>query len=144
MIDLTQVLTFSEAAEKWGLASGNTLRKAVERKKFKPDEIRKSGDTWLTTYDAMERVFGQPRISSKTISISEIISAISSSQYHQRNSNQEFQRILNIITQAINNKETITIIEKGGHPGIKTILRTHEDLEHFLRTMERYFSSFQR
>ena len=31
MIDLTQVLTFSEAAEKWGLANGNTLRKAVER-----------------------------------------------------------------------------------------------------------------
>ena len=61
MIDLTQVLTFSEAAEKWGLANGNTLRKAVERKRFHSDEIRKSGDVWLTTYQAMLRVFGQPR-----------------------------------------------------------------------------------
>lgn len=61
MIDLNQVLTFSEAAEKWGLANGNTLRKAVERKRFHDDEIRKSGDVWLTTYEAMQRVFGQPR-----------------------------------------------------------------------------------
>ena len=48
MIDLNQVMTFTEAADKWGFANGNTIRKAVERNKFLPAEIRKSGDVWLT------------------------------------------------------------------------------------------------
>ena len=52
MIDLNQVMTFTEAADKWGFANGNTIRKAVERNKFLPAEIRKSGDVWLTTYAA--------------------------------------------------------------------------------------------
>ncbi|WP_086347608.1 helix-turn-helix domain-containing protein [Candidatus Enterococcus clewellii] len=58
MIDLTQVLTFTEAAEKWQLAGGNTLRQAVARGRFHEAEIRKSGTVWLTTYEAMTRVFG--------------------------------------------------------------------------------------
>lgn len=60
MVNLDEVLTFSEAAEKWGLADGQTIRKAVERKKFKIHEIKRSGNVWLTTYDAMRRVFGVP------------------------------------------------------------------------------------
>lgn len=58
MVDLTQVLTFTEAAEKWQLAGGNTLRQAVARGRFYEEEIRKSGTVWLTTYEAMTRVFG--------------------------------------------------------------------------------------
>ncbi|MGL4696435.1 helix-turn-helix domain-containing protein [Enterococcus larvae] len=58
MVDLSQVLTFTEAAEKWQLAGGNTLRQAVARGRFHEDEIRKSGTVWLTTYEAMTRVFG--------------------------------------------------------------------------------------
>lgn len=65
MIDLTQVLTFTEAAEKWQLAGGNTLRQAVARGRFHEAEIRKSGTVWLTTYEAMTRVFG-PLPASKT------------------------------------------------------------------------------
>lgn len=61
MINFDEVLTFSEAAEKWGLADGKTIRKAVERNRFQPYEIKKSGNVWLTTYDAMLRVFGEPR-----------------------------------------------------------------------------------
>lgn len=64
MVDLTQVLTFTEAAEKWQLAGGNTLRQAVARGRFHEEEIRKSGTVWLTTYEAMTRVFG-PLPSSK-------------------------------------------------------------------------------
>ena len=30
MINLDEVLTFTEAADKWGLADGKTIRKAVE------------------------------------------------------------------------------------------------------------------
>lgn len=63
MINFDEVLTFSEAAEKWGLADGKTIRKAVERNRFEPYEIKKSGSVWLTTYDAMYRVFGEPRVS---------------------------------------------------------------------------------
>ncbi|TLG72096.1 helix-turn-helix domain-containing protein [Culicoidibacter larvae] len=67
MIDLNQVLTFSEAAEKWGLADGSAIRKAVERNKFQAGEIKKSGQVWLTTYSAMSRVFGEPKISTLKI-----------------------------------------------------------------------------
>lgn len=56
--DLTSVMTLSEAAKKWGLANGSTIRKAIERGKFDPDEIKQAGDVWITTYSAMERVFG--------------------------------------------------------------------------------------
>lgn len=42
MINFDEVLTFSEAAEKWGLADGKTIRKAVERNRFEPYEIKKA------------------------------------------------------------------------------------------------------
>ena len=53
MINLDEVLTFTEAADKWGLADGKTIRKAVERGRFEPHEIKKSGNVWLTTYAAV-------------------------------------------------------------------------------------------
>ena len=43
MIDLSQVMTFTEAAEKWGLANGNTIRKAVKEKDFKKMKFVKVG-----------------------------------------------------------------------------------------------------
>ena len=30
MIDLNQVMTFTEAADKWGFANGNTIRKRLK------------------------------------------------------------------------------------------------------------------
>lgn len=56
--DLTSVMTLSEAAKKWGLSDGSTIRKAKERGKFEPYEIKQAGDVWITTYSSMERVFG--------------------------------------------------------------------------------------
>lgn len=70
MINLDEVLTFTEAAEKWGFSNGATIRKAVERNKFKIEEVKKSGNVWLTTYDAMERVFGLPNIKGETFIVS--------------------------------------------------------------------------
>lgn len=67
MVNFDEVMTFSEAAEKWGLADGKTIRKAVERGRFEPHEIKKSGNVWLTTYEAMYRVFGEPRNSASTL-----------------------------------------------------------------------------
>lgn len=57
-VNLNSVMTLSEAAKKWGLANGSTIRKAIERGKFEKDEIKQAGDVWITTYSAMERVFG--------------------------------------------------------------------------------------
>jgi len=57
-IDLNRVLTLNEAAARWKLADGATIRKAIERKRFNLLEIRKSGSIWLISLDGMERVFG--------------------------------------------------------------------------------------
>lgn len=51
-------ISFSEAAELWHLGA-STLRMAVKRGVFKTNEIRKSGDTWLVTKRAMERLYGE-------------------------------------------------------------------------------------
>ncbi|MGX7350431.1 helix-turn-helix domain-containing protein [Enterococcus canis] len=72
MIDLNQVLTFTEAAEKWGLANGSTIRQAALRGKFTDEEVRKSGTVWLTTYDAMLRVFGAPLKPSLRLSLTQL------------------------------------------------------------------------
>lgn len=56
--DLSAIMTLSEAAEKWGLSNGSTIRKAIERGKFEQNEIKQAGNVWIITYAAMERVFG--------------------------------------------------------------------------------------
>ena len=56
--DLSAIMTLTEAAEKWGLSNGSTIRKAIERGKFEQNEIKQAGNVWIITYAAMERVFG--------------------------------------------------------------------------------------
>lgn len=55
---LKDILTFGEAAKLWGLDS-SSLRKSIERKRFLEGEIRKSGNVWLVTREAMERLYGK-------------------------------------------------------------------------------------
>ncbi len=60
---LNRVLTATEAAQFWNLAS-ITVRQACtgyskSPAKFTSEEARKSGKTWLITVDGMERVFGK-------------------------------------------------------------------------------------
>ncbi len=58
---LYEVLTFAEAAEKWGLGE-STLRSAIHRGRFEEGkEVRKSGKTWLITVSAMKRVYGESK-----------------------------------------------------------------------------------
>ncbi|MGL4820196.1 MAG: helix-turn-helix domain-containing protein [Bacilli bacterium] len=52
---LYEVLTASEAEQLYGLGR-NTIAKWCERGKFRKDEYRKSGRTWLVTQQAMERI----------------------------------------------------------------------------------------
>lgn len=51
-------ISFSEAAEKWGLGE-STLRSAVNRGRFHENEIRKSGKVWLVTRQGIERLYGK-------------------------------------------------------------------------------------
>lgn len=116
MIDLNRVLTFTEAAEKWGLAGGNTLRQAVLRGKFEPHEIKKSGTVWLTTYDAMHRVFGEPHSDIFQIPLVEIIASLKKTQAADRESfNKRIAQVLEnsqklAITESIMGKEIILYI----------------------------------
>jgi len=55
---LSEVLTFSEACEMWGLDS-STLRHAIRDNRFYPGEYRKSGKFWIILKSAMERVYGK-------------------------------------------------------------------------------------
>lgn len=58
---LCDVMTFSEASEKWGL-SDSTLRKLVTTDKLKEGiDYRKSGNVWIITTEAMENVYGEPK-----------------------------------------------------------------------------------
>lgn len=58
---IDDVLTFAEAAEKWGLDS-STLRHWVRQEKFELGEVRKSGKVWLITRQAMERIMNAKKI----------------------------------------------------------------------------------
>lgn len=142
MIDLNQVMTFSEAAEKWGLANGNTLRKAVERKRFHEDEIRKSGDVWLTTYQAMQRVFGQPKQTHQVLALETLAEVISKSFYQNKDAKKELEKILHQLTQTIDKQKTVTIItspEQDKH--IVMVIKNHNDLDAFMKTLTRYLKS---
>ncbi len=66
---IDEVMTTSEAAERWGL-SVETVKKSCQGQKgnpprFQPDEFRKSAGTWLVTRAGMERLYGRPEISVK-------------------------------------------------------------------------------
>lgn len=55
---IDKVLTFGEAAEIWNIDT-SALRKSVERGRFLEGEVRKSGNTWLITKEAMVRLYGE-------------------------------------------------------------------------------------
>ena len=142
MIDLNQVMTFTEAADKWGFANGNTIRKAVERNKFLPAEIRKSGDVWLTTYAAMLRVFGQTRKLDEVITYKEIAELITDAVYLHKNVDLEMNSIFRRIAGAIEKRQTITVVEsQNKSERILMVVKTRDDLEAFMNTLKRYLDS---
>ncbi|PUF85794.1 DNA-binding protein [Geobacillus sp. AYS3] len=57
---LFRVYTAREAEEKWGLGY-NTVNKWINRGKFRVNEARKSGGTWLVTHAGMVRITGEPK-----------------------------------------------------------------------------------
>lgn len=139
MIDLTQVLTFSEAAEKWGLANGNTLRKAVERNRFQPGEVRKSGDVWLTTYDAMKRLYGEPKATSISITQKELTTILyDAAHYHNVAA---YEQMLHNFKEVLQQKQEIIVLEHDASKQIIMRIKTIAELDAFLNKMERFFHS---
>lgn len=60
---IDEVMTATEAAEKWGIAKV-TVRQACSgyaksAPRFTREETRQSGSTWLVTVEGMNRVFGE-------------------------------------------------------------------------------------
>lgn len=132
MIDLNRVLTFTEAAEKWGLAGGNTLRQAVLRGKFEHHEIKKSGTVWLTTYDAMHRVFGEPHADIFQIPLVEIIASLKKTQAADRES---FNKR---IAQALENSQKLAITESiMGKEIVLYIFSSYPEYENWLTLISR-------
>lgn len=63
MSKIDEVMTATEAAEKWGIAKV-TVRQACSgysksAPRFTSEETRQSGSTWLVTVEGMNRVFGE-------------------------------------------------------------------------------------
>lgn len=139
MIDLTQVLTFSEAAEKWGLANGNTLRKAVERNRFQPGEVRKSGDVWLTTYDAMKRLYGEPKATSISITQKELTTILYDAAHHHNVA--AYEQMLHNFKEVLQQKQEIIVLEHDASKQIIMRIKTIAELDAFLNKMERFFHS---
>ncbi|MTI53798.1 helix-turn-helix domain-containing protein [Geosporobacter ferrireducens] len=54
------ILTLKEAAQLWEL-DDSTLRHAIKQGKFREDEHRKSGGTWIITKEAMIRIYGEQK-----------------------------------------------------------------------------------
>lgn len=133
MVNLDEVLTFSEAAEKWGLADGKSIRKAVERQKFQAHEIKRSGNVWLTTYDAMQRVFGDPRIQSTLFYYFDFFE-----QYQQPTLIQDF---IQHAEQEIQMGNTVTIVESRLHPErIICILKNMEEMDGWKRRFQHFMT----
>ncbi len=60
---INDVLTFTEAAQRWGLDT-STLRKLVHSNRLTNGvDYRKSGGTWLITRAAMEKVYKERPLS---------------------------------------------------------------------------------
>ena len=140
MVNLDEVLTFREAAEKWGLADGNTIRKAVERGKFEAVEIKKSGNVWLTTYDAMIRVFGEPIQDSFVLSYFELASIIDDYMHGDPQASLRLQAHYEKMSTMISSGKQVMIIESDQHPErILCILKNQEELVNWKKRLQVYF-----
>lgn len=135
MVNLDEVLTFTEAAEKWGLADGKTIRKAVERKRFQAHEIKKSGNVWLTTYDAMYRVFGEPRNHPTILYYYEL---------YDENERMELGHFIAKAEEAIQRGESVSVVESKERPErILCIIKTLEELEGMKRRFKYMLGNFK-
>ena len=58
---INEVMTFSEASEKWGISISTLRMMARTNRAIEGVDIRKSGKVWLITIDAMKRLYGEEK-----------------------------------------------------------------------------------
>lgn len=139
MVNLEEVLTFAEAAEKWGLADGNTIRKAVTRKRFEAHEIRKSGNVWLTTYDAMRRVFGEPTPECVYISVFEL-AELMNIEVSKQEIKDKLMGFYKKAEHEIDCGKQVSVIESKEHPErILYIIKNKKEFLDWQKRMNLYF-----
>lgn len=141
MLTLDQVMTLTEAADKWGYSDGSTIRKAIERGRFKEHEIKRSGRVWLLTYEAMCRVFGEPQVINGTI-------LLNIKEFMQCVVNQEITTddtiVLNTIEQiysSLNDQKSVILLGENGETIIK--LDSVDEANIWLRRMRYAFNLSQ-
>lgn len=143
MINLDEILTFTEAAEKWGLSNGASIRKAVERDKFKVEEVKKSGNVWLTTYEAMRRVFGEPKLKGESFKISyEELSLLLFDLFDKKNEKEALKRVDEILkggSRTLEGEGYIKVVMKNkDEDRIICIIKDKVELKEWLIRMQNY------
>lgn len=58
---INEVMTFSEAAERWNISMSTLRMMARTNRAIEGVDIRKSGKVWLITIDAMKRLYGEEK-----------------------------------------------------------------------------------
>jgi hypothetical protein len=164
-VNLDMIMSLSEAAEKWGLADGASIRMAIDRGKFKPNEIKRCGHVWIVTYPGMQRVFGAVEDNVNDISLShiEIVGLFSKvvgtclatgirAFFHRKSPEVDFSEIDAAVRLKKLFTEALHCIDRGGRviirlyilPDssiIKSILNTRQEFIQWLERME-YSGSF--
>lgn len=159
-VNLDMIMSLSEAAEKWGLADGASIRMAIDRGKFKPNEIKRCGHIWVVTYPGMQRVFGaiDDMVNAVFLSHTEIVSLFSQilgtcmsagiRTFFQRGKSEvKFSEIAAAIRLRQIFTEALACIDQGGRvivrlhilPDsfiIKSILNTREEFIQWIDRME--------
>ena len=150
---LNSVYTLKEAAEKWALADGSSIRKAIERNKFYNTEIKQSGSVWIVTENGMNRVFGQRDIKDKyIINIKQLlimktrINILEIKDEFGEISNEEREELFFVI-KALQKllDEAISCLEKGKLVFIRSnskekpveIIKTKEEFFSFIKAIEK-------
>lgn len=136
--NLNSILSLSEAAKKWGLSDGSTIRKAIERGKFEKHEIKQAGDIWITTYSAMERVFGTVKIQEGDFVFYDELEMLKYKKNSEGNEDNEIialklkEKFIAALT-AIRNKNKVIIMIKGKEKdSIKQIINSEKELFFYL------------
>jgi hypothetical protein len=157
-VNLDMIMSLSEAAEKWGLADGASIRMAIDRGKFKPNEIKRCGHVWIVTYPGMQRVFGavEDNVNDISLSHTEVVALFSQvvgtyfaagiCAFFKR---QEPEIIFSEIAAAVRLKEIFTealsCIDNGGRVIIRLyILPDSSIIKNILNTRQEFMQWIER
>ena len=89
----------------------------------------------------MQRVFGNPKHSDFTISMTSLSQYISQSIYKDNDAKKQLEKIITDIQKAIIQHKTVTITTHDDQEHIVMILKNETDVETFTKNINRYLES---